>query len=99
MAFMIFFSRTGTRGGFYNIFTIFYSRTGTRGGVKIFLLFFSVGQGQGVAFTIFLLFFFSRAGTRSGNVAGYARSEAELEQIMDGLHEQEVSFYFFSTQF
>ncbi|XP_071179529.1 nuclear receptor corepressor 1-like isoform X3 [Mytilus edulis] len=31
----------------------------------------------------------SRAGTRSGNVAGYARSEAELEQIMDGLHEQE----------
>jgi hypothetical protein len=32
-----------------------------------------------------------RAGTRAGNNGVYARSEAELEQIMDGLHEQEVS--------
>ncbi|XP_056017947.1 serine/arginine repetitive matrix protein 2-like isoform X6 [Ostrea edulis] len=32
---------------------------------------------------------FSRAGTRAGNNGVYARSEAELEQIMDGLHEQE----------
>ncbi|XP_062612338.1 nuclear receptor corepressor 2-like isoform X1 [Saccostrea cucullata] len=32
---------------------------------------------------------FSRAGTRGGNNGVYARSEAELEQIMDGLHEQE----------
>ncbi|XP_078336139.1 uncharacterized protein LOC111132990 isoform X2 [Crassostrea virginica] len=30
-----------------------------------------------------------RAGTRGGNNGVYARSEAELEQIMDGLHEQE----------
>ncbi|XP_064619549.1 protein PRRC2A-like isoform X2 [Lineus longissimus] len=30
---------------------------------------------------------FTRVGTRS--IGGYARSEAELEQIMDGLHEQE----------
>ncbi|XP_069134563.1 nuclear receptor corepressor 1-like [Argopecten irradians] len=32
---------------------------------------------------------FSRAGTRSGNIGPYARSEAEFEQIVDGLHEQE----------
>lgn len=32
-----------------------------------------------------------RAGTRAGNNGVYARSEAELEQIMDGLHEQEVN--------
>ena len=38
--------------------------------------------------------FSSRAGTRGGNNGVYARSEAELEQIMDGLHEQEVSFSF-----
>ncbi|KAL5016148.1 hypothetical protein ScPMuIL_005737 [Solemya velum] len=31
---------------------------------------------------------FSRVGSRSG-IGCYARSEAELEQIMDGLHEQE----------
>lgn len=32
----------------------------------------------------------NRIGSRS-SIAGYARSEAEVEQIMDGLHEQEVS--------
>ena len=33
-----------------------------------------------------------RFGSRTG-MAQYARSEAELEQIMDGLHEQEVCEY------
>ena len=38
-----------------------------------------------------LKYFLDRFG-RSG-MAQYARSEAELEQIMDGLHEQEVCHY------
>ena len=32
---------------------------------------------------------FSRVSSNRA-VGGYARSEADLEQIMDGLHEQEV---------
>ena len=41
---------------------------------------------------LFFLSIFPRFGSRSG-MAQYARSEAELEQIMDGLHEQEVIWY------
>ena len=39
---------------------------------------------------ISVLFCF-RVGSRS--IGGYARSEAEVEQIMDGLHEQEVTLF------
>ena len=39
---------------------------------------------------MFRLLSYSKVNARSSIGAGYARSEAELEQIMDGLHEQEV---------